>query len=548
MNLDHSEHVSVSSAGADKLVVNFHSQEAFEHASTSWSAKEGLILIAYAKGCGEYDEGQRCYFDVSSLEVHASGSNRAIVARGQAKHPDDISSGGDTEWGWWRPRNDNGAASSHDETGSGPDFSWNAGPTPRPESGSAPGANRPSGRSRCAAPPDAKHGLPTACLGEYFDLDLDDGLGYEPLSDESRAFLSDVAPAIGLGGSPSSYRGLNGTTAWRRRHQRDLLAKGSFWFKALQAVKTVFADAYSAVANLAKLSGGYEKEISWALPDPKKPESESNKLVDGDAREVVSPWGKAVLLKSFGSQEAGDGLTKYLNVFCVDCGTRGKASVAGKASWSLLHGITEGRLEINADMHVALKLGIDAQVSFKSDFSTELLRVGLPGLTFGSVTVAPQISVGSHVGLDAAAKGRLLAGAELGLQASRVVVDLVDSSKNEQTGWEPYLRPVLEVEGAVVLSTSLALPVGLECGLAISQWHKTVSLVNEPSIKANAQAAVAVGLPNGSFSSGFRERDGCTGVSSQVSWRHKVSIDVLGMKSVSLHDTGNRDLVRNCFA
>ncbi|KAM4067092.1 hypothetical protein HRG_001091 [Hirsutella rhossiliensis] len=558
VNLDHSDHVSVSCVGADSLAVTFNSQEAFEHASNTWSAKDGLILIAYAKRCGGYEKGQRCYFDVSSLEVDASSSIRTIVARGQSKHPDDITSGGDTEWGWWNPRNSNGGAQSDREKGAKPDFSWNAGPTPTPGSGSGSGsgsgASKPSGRPPCAAPPDAKYGRPTACLGEYFDMDLDNGLGYEPLGDKSRALLNDLAPGLDLGAAPqSSSHGLNRTAAFPRRHQRDLLVKRGFWSStwsgAVNTVKKVLSNAYDKVVKAVNFSGGYKKEFSWALPDPNNQNSEANKLVDSGAQAVVSPWGNAVLLKSFGSPKAEGDLTKYLNIFCVDCGARVKASVAGKASWSMLHGITEGRVEFNTDMHFGLKLGVDAHIRYKSEFSMDLFRVGLPGLSYGVVTIAPQVSVGTRVGLEAAAKGRLLAGAEVGLQASRVVIDLVDSSKNEKSGWEPYFKPVLEAEGEIMLSASLALPVGLECGIAISEWHKTVAIIDEPSIKATAQAAAAMSLANtGSFSAGFNERDGCAGISTQITWRNKVFINVVDLETVNLHDTGDRALVRKCFA
>lgn len=540
VNLDHSDHVSFRSTGPGGLAVTFSSQEAFQHASSTWSAKQGLILIAYAKGCGDYEKGQRCYFDVSSLEVDASSGARTIVARGQAKHPDHLTSRGHTEWGWWSPRT--GPA------GSAPGFSWNAGPTSAPGSGSGTGSNggnQAPARAPCAAPLDAKYGLPTACLGEHFDLDLDNSLGYEPLSDKSRALLNELAPGLNLGAAAG--HGWNQTVS--RRHQRHVVVKRGFWSTVWADAKTFVAGAYEAVVNAAKFSGSIDRQFSWALPNPGNQSSEANKLVDVGARQVVSPWGNAVLLKSFGSREAEGGLAKHLNIFCVDCGATGKASVAGKVSWSLAHGITEGSVEFTTDMHFGLKLGVDADMHYKSDFSAELLRHGLPGLSYGVVTVAPQVSVSARVELEAAARGRLLAGAEMGVLASRVVVDIVNSSRSEKSGWEPYLRPVLEAEGEIVLSASLALPFGLECGVSISQWHKTVAIIEEPSISAIAQAAAAMSLPQaGSFSAGFRERDGCTGISTQIAWRNRVSVNVVDLKVFGLHDTGHRALARECLA
>lgn len=502
VNLDHSEHVSVTRAGAGVLEVAFHSHEAFGHAARTWSADRGLVLIAFVRGCGDYALGRRCYFDVASLEADASGRRRRIVARGAARHPDDVMSSGATEWGWRRAGPSSGRAAAAD-----------AGSTRAPGPG-----------PRCVAPPDAKYGLPTACLGEGFDGDLDDGLGY--------------AATAGRGANATALR----RHALARRRSRSAGPRG------LKSLKKFVSDAYHSVAEPLRFSTGIDKKISWALPSGAGAASEANRLLDAGARQVASPWGDAVLLRSWGSASAERNASEHLDVFCVDCGARGTASVAGKASWSLLHGITAGHVAFDLDMHFGLKVGVDARMSYRGNLEADLLRVGLPGLSYGVVTVPPQVAVGARIALEAAADGRLLAGADVGLPASHVVVDMVDSSRSDMSRGRPYLRPVLKVEGDVIVSASVALPVSLECGLDIGAWHKAVAIKDEPMIRATAQTAAAGGVSDRlALSDGFEDSDGCKGISGQITWRNKLWVDVLDLKTAKLHDTGDRHLSRVCY-
>ncbi|KJZ70900.1 hypothetical protein HIM_09693 [Hirsutella minnesotensis 3608] len=542
VNLDHSHHITVSKVEGDKMTVTFEDQEAFEHASNTWSTDDGLILITYTKGCGNYEMGERCYFDVADLDVHSSADSRKIVVHGEYKHPDDITTGGETEWGWWSPGEQDNSSGHSQAQGAESGFEFSSSPSSGPDSNTAslhgeekklqsPTDAKKTGP--CVAPADAKYGLPTACLGDFFDLDLDNKIGYEPLDDKSKRMLSDLAPHSGISGRI-------------QRRDDDRWSWSSIW--SGNPIKNIAVKVYETVAEAISFSGSVNKQFTWALPDPANKDSPVNKLLDIDARRVSSPWGDAILLKSFGAAQPEGNLTKHLNVYCVDCGVKGKARVGGRAAWNMLNGITEGTVEFNMDMSVALKIGVDAQVSFKGGFDSDLLRVGLPALSYGVVSISPQVSVSAHAGLEAAAKGRLLAGAEMGVRDSRITVDLINSTNSERAGLAPYFTPVFEVEGELMVSASLALPVGLECGVQVSKWHKVVSIVDEPSVKGVAQVAATVGLSETrSFTAGFKEKDGCTGVSTQLSWRNKVYLNLIDLKTFSLSDTGDRPLARNCL-
>ncbi|PHH73772.1 hypothetical protein CDD82_5273 [Ophiocordyceps australis] len=565
VNLDHSDHIDVSDFDQDRLAVSFSSDEAFSHAADSWPTEEPLILISYIKGCGEWEKGERCYFSASKL--HVDHSSKTIVASGESKHPDGIISRGETKWGWWVPHAESAAQESKDSSSTSPSFSWTAAPSPSTSSivrrtatrlASAARATRESAafdaaRGHCATAPDTRYGLPSACLGPFFDQQLDDALGYVPLDAADRALIDHLAPTYGhegelVGGSNTDFD--DADPFWKHRRRAAALEGRGFWSWLWKEMKKPFVAAYTAVRDALTISASINKEFSWKIPNPAEPASDANKVVDKHAKQVSSPWGKdAIVIRSFGSQEADShGVVSYLNVFCVQCGVEGSARIAGSASWTPLGGFTQGRVELHTDIIFKLQLGIDAQIRYRQSFSTNLVNVGLPGLSYGVVTIGPYISVGTRVALEAAAKGRMLAGAEMGIHDARVVVDFVDSANSERAGWEPYFKPVFEAEGQIALSATLGLPVGLKLGIQISTWEKSIGVIDEPSITATAQVAASIGWDDGALSEGFTSTNGCAGISTKLSWRNKLWIDILGFKEIPLLDTTERPIARGCIA
>lgn len=549
VNLDHSEHMNVIYRGTSGLKITFAHQEAFKLASDTWVADEGLVLIVFARGCGDYHSGERCYFKVSELDFKSG--DLVINASGKPTHPDEIISSGETEWGWWSPPKPHQSHTQSPSTAPGASFNLNPTSTNSDGSGSGPTATITSSSYqsatistgfatpyRCVAPPDDKYGLSTACLGQYFDQDLDSTLGYSVLNAESQNFLEEIAPHL-----------INDRVS--EEHHRRAIRQRSFrdWFN--KHIVKPLKQAYQAVQKALSIGGSVNSEIYWQIPDPASGNSESNTLRDPDVKQATSPWGDAILLKSFGSQEPDKNrhLNGYMNVFCVGCGVSGNAKIAGRARWTPLGGFLEGQVELHTDIRFTLKIGIDAQLIYSQEFNSDLINVGLPGLSYGVVTIGPRITVGSRVELAAAAKGKLLAGAEMGLQNAMVLIDFVNSGNSKSSGWEPYFRPVFEAEGELMLSATLGLPVGIKCGLQISKWDKSVGLIDEPSIKGVAQVAASIGLTDkGTFSAGFTETNGCTGISTQISWRNKLWIDIFGAMTIPLLDTNDKVLSRGCIA
>ncbi|KEY65639.1 hypothetical protein S7711_07888 [Stachybotrys chartarum IBT 7711] len=522
VNLDHTDHVTdVEYVPQQGMTVHFSSNEAWDYAVDTWSERDELVLITYTEGCGAFDDQERCFFQVSAITWDDQA--HTIIAQGTPTHPDQIVSKGEAEWGWWEP---SGEAATP--------------PTASPAAQTS-GVSRPAagtnatapGNAGCVAPVDAVHGLPTACFGRTFDRDLDATLGREDLSHEYQDFLELVADAP-----------RNVSRAISRR--RGYITRRCGWIckvvnkVVIEPVKTVFETVQEALT----VSGSLDEEFSFQVPDPSGT-GPVNELL-GDLVFVDSPFGDAIQLFSIAG-EAGP-VSGDVTIFCVGCGVSGTARIAGKASFVPLEGLTEGFIELTSDLSFAVKLGIDAQAALSQDFEIDLFSVGLPGLSFGIITIGPRIDVGARVGLEAAAAGTLLAGADLSFHGAGAVIDFVNSANTNAHGFTPVLTPVFEAQGQISASATLALPVGLRFGIQIATFDVSAGIVDEPSIRGTAQVAAGVGLgEDGQLEGGFLETDGCAGISAQLSFRNTLFAEITGLDNIDLLDTGDIVLAQGCI-
>jgi hypothetical protein len=400
----------------------------------------------------------------------------------------------------------------------------------------------------CKGPVDTKYGLPTACLGDFFDADLDTMLGR--LGGNASAFaawLQELAPGADEGDfEPVAFklrkrlerRGLFGWFA-----SKVIAPAAKFIAKKVEQAVDLGKKVVKAIQEATTIRGDFTTNLGMQIPKAQAPT---------DGKVIASPWGNSVLIKSFGTQDKGDtktGTSGYLNVFCVDCGAKGNAQLSGKAGFTPLGGFTEGQVGIIVDLDIVLKLGVDAQLKFKKDFKSNLFTVAMPGLDFAVVKIGPMLSLDSRVGLEAVGNGRLLAGAEFGLKKAQATLDIISPSKSSKSGWTPYFQPVFQADGEIMLGAELGLPIGLKVGVRVLTWEKSLGLYDEPSIKATAQVAASVGITDaGTFAAGFKDTNGCTGISTQVSWRNKLWIDILGITNVDLLDSGDNKLAQGCIS
>jgi hypothetical protein len=398
--------------------------------------------------------------------------------------------------------------------------------------------------SDCKAPVDTKYNLPTTCTGKYFDLDLDEFMGYGELSAEDKAFLKDATAGL----SSDDIAGLSRRALMHGRHmgRRGLVS----WFK-----KNVVAPVASTI-NLGKVlvqggiqlittgtvSGSIKESYKFALPDGNK----------ADAKQVESPWGPAALIAAYGTEskiKADKGVQRdgYLNIYCVGCGAQGAIELAGRATWAVGKGITQGEIEAWADLKVAMKVGVDAQIKLTREWKKTLFQQGLPQLSFGPIIIGPQVRVEARATLEAGAEGRILAGAEFNWNRAYAKIDMVDPSKSTRQNFDPVGHPTFEAEGSLYVGAELGLPIGMHFGVTVASWSKTIALINEPMIKGIAKAAIKAELADGKITAGFTPTEGCQGIHTNLSWRNKLVCNVLDVKEFELLDSGYKSIKSMCI-
>ncbi|KAG5948990.1 hypothetical protein E4U60_000099 [Claviceps pazoutovae] len=437
VNIDHTDHVTVRYHAHDGITASFSTQKAFQHALDTWSAKDGLVLIAHVPGCEAHGQGERCYFSVSDLQFNHK--DLSTIAQGSSKHPDEITTSGETEWGWWDAGEANNATSGAGPVAHSPG-AFSAFASPAKPGFSADDAkdasDMPFGLLECVAEPYPQTGLPIACLGSSFDDILDEKLGYSSLSAKSRQYLDDImsGTAPGMNSTSSSRMFVpSGRASSRMRAPaiQSLSSKRDMWSDTSNFFNKAASAVYKAFNNALTIGGGFDHHYAFKLPDPASSNAGAKTLL-GTLREVQSPWGKAILLKRFKSPQGRD--RRNVHVFCVGCGVVGHSKVTGRAKWSPQDGLSQGRIELTASLNMVLKFGIHGTTTVEQHINIDMLNLGLPGMTYGVVTIGPYVTLGAHVALTAGVSGKILAGAEMDWQGSRVIMDVTGSRKNAVRG------------------------------------------------------------------------------------------------------------------
>jgi hypothetical protein len=370
-----------------------------------------MILITHTTQCGRTD-GKGCYFVVSQLVFQSS--SLSVTCGGSASDLEGLITHGDTEWGVYEPKSSvrpgkgswqgSGAGKGSFSTSLSPTSTGYSSASATSSSSSSTGTlptnqNSTSGTntSSCVAPVDTKYGLPTACLGNTFDLELDTDLGVLVNNGTTfDDFLAQLAPGTEEDGDVSPTDSVLRRRALRQRGiwgwvSAKIIAPATQYVQkkveqGVQAVKAVVV----AVSQALTISKDFSTNLDMQVP-------KASALQDPSTKIVASPWGNSILLKSFGSADKTDATTgqaSYLNIFCVDCGAKGSAQISGKAAYTVPIGITEGWVQAIVDLDVILKLGIDAQLVFTKQFTNNLFEVALPGLEYGIVKIGPMISLG----------------------------------------------------------------------------------------------------------------------------------------------------------
>ncbi|GJN70021.1 hypothetical protein PLICBS_004073 [Purpureocillium lilacinum] len=461
VNLDHSDWIKVDYDENEGLKVTFTNQDAFNHAKKTWLPKDkGLILIVFIDACEAYKSGERCYFKASNLDV--SPDDMTIMVSAEPRHPNDLITSGESQWGWWDPSEGSSLATNPSK----------------------------AGNEQCQAGNDG------------------------PTND----FLKHIHPDT----TSISDNGAN--------DRRSIWS----WIDD-HVVKPIENDAKEILGDMT-ISDDFNKSLPFKFPE------------SGTGPSAVSPWGgDSMLIWSIGSKSKAS-----VDVYCVGCGVSGDARISGKVKWTPATGFTEGEADLHLDAQFSLKIGVDAHAQFSQSFSKEVFEHTFNMTAFGGFSIIPTIGVNVTADIAAAAQadGKLLAGAEMGLQDAHVIFDLVEPSRNDVGGWWPYFKPVLQADGDVMVSASIGLPIRVSCQVSMGLMSVAATVIDEPSVNATAQAAAWAELNGGKVNWGFNDTDGCTGVRTRLSWRNKLLADVksaIYSGKILLWDSYDRPLGPSCI-
>ncbi|THX05015.1 hypothetical protein D6D17_05223 [Aureobasidium pullulans] len=219
-----------------------------------------------------------------------------------------------------------------------------------------------------------------------------------------------------------------------------------------------------------------------------------------------------------------------MKIFCVGCRASGSVTIQGSGTISPLFSLTEGYVTVDANMMLALQLGVVAEVQYSYKYDEQLFSFGIPGLEYGIVKIGPMISVGVEVEFNAKAEGQLLAGATFGIQNAHSRLDLVNPGSSGSSGWSPTLTPRFEAEGEIDLTAGAGFPLAITCGIDIANGRikADAGFKTAHKLVANANFKASAKLEGKKVEKEIGDED-CRGISTSLNYENYLAA-VVGVK------------------
>ncbi|THW93745.1 hypothetical protein D6D15_02192 [Aureobasidium pullulans] len=299
VNLDHTDCATSISYDGGVLSVKFADAACFAQAQGSWSSNQQLIFITYSNICQNFANDEFCYYVSSSLVFSIAGLT--VTVSGEIVEVADWMNGAQFQWGVYKPE---------------PQVSINGDNLTSTLSRGSTTLATPSSTNAACNAVDAKYGLPIGPLDVDFDRYLDDCLDYYDDLD-STPFDSYVDKISGTEDLDSKYVATE-----------------------ISEDETDFAYDYT-----------YEEGNNDSL--------RRRDLARGDARLLKeSKPSQPKKIKKPGKAE----FDASMKIFCVGCGASGSVTIQGSGTISPLFSLTEGYVTVDANMMLALQLGVVAEV------------------------------------------------------------------------------------------------------------------------------------------------------------------------------------------
>lgn len=532
--LDHSVYIKNVDCASGSLQAKFDNLLAFSHAADTWPAKVPLLFITSAKSCGNGDQNsfwlaRSVTFDQNANTFSASGGTVELA---------DVYNEMDIDFGKIEQRN-----STSNSTSSGDEDA-----------------------SSCGKPSSPfLDDLPAVACGTSFDKSLDETLGYYAGNGDDEQH---VLASAGVDASENTDAA-----------KRDLSKRG--WFSnvikkvaqvavkvvakavvqvvqqaakvvvqvaqtaakvAVAVVKTTVQVGIALAVNAAKLvvfvvTGEYSNSLTLPID-----------LGSGTSLTKTTPWEGTTGFKFYDYKPDREGakwkasvvnLARVASEFkllpgeadpepgvelwCVDCGVKGKFVATGSISATPLSGLKKAQVGVHGNMYVGAFLGLNAFTSYEKTFRKDLFVKGLPGWEIPKiVSLGPRVILAAQATFSIEAEGQLLTGASLNWPAFQATLDFVDQSKSTQSGWTPEITRKFDAHGELTAKAALGLPVTLSFGINIldGRFEKAVNLTDTPAITAEAKLEFDVGTTKNQFGG-----DSCQGIAWDIALTNELRID-----------------------
>lgn len=547
--LEHSIYITDISCGAGSLSGRFTEATPLIHASEEWPAQAPLLLITSAASCG-VEGAQNTFWLAETVTFDISA--KTFVAPGKAVELADVFTNMDIDFGKIEVEEDPDDGTSSDDDA-----------------------------DTCGSPSsDFLDDLPAVSCGANFDKALDEALGFYAAGGADQQV---VLASAGLDLSASD----DGETL----HQT--LRKRGFWSWVAKAVTVIAKVVVAVVQKVAEVVVAVVKKAVEVVVTVVKAVvavsiavatqvaklavfiatgNYSNSLTlpvnMGPPASVLeeSPWGdQGFKFYTYSPEKGGEkweasaaALDKIqgeligeadpepgIELWCVECGIRGKVVATGSLSATPLSGLKKGSIAIQGNMYAGVFLGVNAFAQWEKTVRKDLFVKGLPGWSIpGIVSLGPRLILGAQATFSVEAEGQLITGASLNWPDFRATLDFVDSSKSSQSGWTPELTKRFDAHGEITAKAALGLPVTINFGINILNGliDKGVNLTDIPAITAEASLEVSYVDGEAQFGS-----DECAGIDWEIALTNELRLDISDHAGFTLNEWSSPALASGCI-
>ncbi|OJD35908.1 apple protein [Diplodia corticola] len=543
--LDHSMYITSISCAGGVLTGTFTEQTPFLHAATEWPAQAPILLISSESSCG--NGAQNAFWLASSVSFDLGAMT--FSAPGESVELADIYSNMDIDFGNIDYDTDADNSTSSDD-----------------------------GTTSCGSPSSPfLDDLPAVDCGADFDQALDDALGYYSANGADQQI---VLAAAGVPADDESNLAKRGWfTSLIKAVVKVAVAVVKVVAVVVQAVanvvvavvtkavevvkvvvQAVVAVSIAVVTQVAKLAvfiatGNYSNSLTLpvSLGPPASVLTESPWGTDGfkfyeyTPEEGGSKWeASAAALEKIQTELVGEADPEPgIELWCVDCGVRGKIVATGSISATPLSGLKKGSIGISGNMYAGVFLGVNAFTQWEKTVRKDLFVKGLPGWSIpGIVSLGPRLILAAQATISVEAEGQLLTGASLNWPNFQATLDFVDKSQSSQSGWTPELTKKFEAHGEVTATAALGLPVIVNFGINILNgvFEKGINLTDFPAITAEATFEADFGTDKNQLGS-----DDCEGIDWDISLTNELRLDVSDGPGFTLKQWASPALASGCI-